>query len=101
MCAMAWWTESGAPSSRSERLTKIWPSRRRMVVFSEVKRRKRTAIGGIGGCGRRARYSSWKIGTKSEGTARYRVAGNRDQGTGGSVQGSGFHPEETRVFLSG
>src|SRR5580692_6405649 len=44
------------------------PSRRRMVVFSEVKRRKRTAMGGIGARGRRTRYSSRKIGTKSTAT---------------------------------
>ena len=50
-CDRAWregcarWREGripGAPSRRSERLTKISPSRRRMVVLSEVKRRKRT-----------------------------------------------------------
>jgi hypothetical protein len=29
-----------------------------MVVFSEVKRRKRTAMGGMGALGRKARYSS-------------------------------------------
>src|SRR5580658_8725894 len=40
-----------------------------MVVLSEVKRLKRTAIGGIGARGRRARYSCWKMGTKSGGTA--------------------------------
>ena len=55
---MAWMTDSGAPSSRSERLTWILPSRSRMVVFSEVKRRKRTAMGGMGARGRSARYSS-------------------------------------------
>jgi hypothetical protein len=36
-----------------------------MVVFSEVKRRKRTEMGGIGARGRRARYSSSKIRTKA------------------------------------
>ena len=55
---MARATGSGAPYRRSERLTRICPSRRRMVVFSEVKRRKRTAMGGIGALGRNARYSS-------------------------------------------
>ncbi len=55
---MARSTLSGAPSSRSDRLTRILPSRRRMVVFSEVKRRKRMRMGGIGALGRRARYSS-------------------------------------------
>ncbi len=65
---MEWRTESGAPSSKSERLTKSWPSRSRMVVFSEVKRRKRTAMGGIGALGRNARYSSWKTGTISADT---------------------------------
>src|SRR4029079_8305719 len=65
MWAIARRTLSGAPSIRSERLTKILPSRRRIVVFSDVKRRKRTAIGGIGARGRNARYSCSKIGMRS------------------------------------
>jgi hypothetical protein len=36
-----------------------------MVVFSEVKRRKRTVMGGIGALGRKARYSCSKMGTNS------------------------------------
>lgn len=62
---MARITLSGAPSRRSERLTRIPPSRKRMVVFSEVNRRKRTAMGGIGARGRKTRYSSWKMAAKS------------------------------------
>jgi hypothetical protein len=56
-----------------------------MVVFSEVKRRKRTAMGGIGARGRNARYSSRKIGTKSTVTkmeGSIQGAGIRDQGSG-------------------
>src|SRR3569833_3194683 len=62
---MARITLSGAPSMRSERLTKIWPSRRRLVVFRDVKRRKRTVMEGIGARGRNARYSCSKIGMRS------------------------------------
>src|ERR1700761_8712938 len=58
MCAMARKTLSGAPSSKSDKCTCIRPSRKRMVVFRLVKRRKRTSRTGIGARGRRARYSS-------------------------------------------
>src|SRR6185503_15431453 len=72
---------------RSERLTKILPSRRRMVVFRDVKRRKRTAMEGIGARGRNARYSCSKIGMRSRVTkfeistfkSRYLGEGNREQ----------------------
>jgi hypothetical protein len=56
-----------------------------MVVFSEVKRRKRTAMGGIGALGRKARYSSRKIGTKSTATKmEVSIQGSeiRDRGSG-------------------
>src|SRR5579859_5072204 len=55
---MARKTLSGAPSSKSDKCTCIRPSRKRMVVFRLVKRRKRTSRTGIGARGRRARYSS-------------------------------------------
>ena len=60
---MAWWTVSGACSRRSERRTWRLPSRRRMVVLSEVKRRKRMSSGGMGARGRSSRYCSSKIWT--------------------------------------
>src|SRR5580698_9695695 len=63
MWAMARRTLSGAPSSRSERLTCSSPSRRRMVVLRETKRRKRMWNGGIGARGLSARYSCSKIET--------------------------------------
>jgi hypothetical protein len=51
-----------------------------MVVFSEVKRRKRTAMGGIGALGRNARYSSWKTETIPMDTLyRLQLAGDRLQ----------------------
>jgi hypothetical protein len=53
---------------RSERLTKIFPSRRRIVVFSEVKRLNRMEIWGMGARGRNTRYSSWKTATISTAT---------------------------------
>src|ERR1700684_110136 len=55
---MALRTLSGAPSKRSDRCTCTRPSRKRMVVFRLVKRRKRTSSEGMGARGRRARYSS-------------------------------------------
>src|ERR1700728_2820333 len=88
MWAMACTTDSGAPSSKSDRLTKICPSRSRIVVFSEVKRRKRTAIGGKGARGRSMRYSCWKIGTKSGGTVNSRLQYDRLERT--AFQPSGF-----------
>jgi hypothetical protein len=68
MCAIARMTLSGAPSIKSERLTKILPFRRRIVVFNEVNRRKLIAKGGMGARGRSARYSSSKIAVRSEAT---------------------------------
>jgi hypothetical protein len=58
---MAWWTVSGAGSSRSERRTLRRPSRRRMVVLREVKRRKRMSSAGMGARGRSSRYSCSKM----------------------------------------
>src|SRR5271156_3549438 len=58
MCAIALKTLSGAPSNRSDKCTCTRPSRKRMVVFKLVKRRKRTSRKGMGARGRRARYSS-------------------------------------------
>src|ERR1700722_2455606 len=55
---MALRTLSGAPSKRSDRCTCTRPSRKRMVVFRLVKRRKRTSSEGMGARGLRARYSS-------------------------------------------
>ncbi len=44
------------------------PSRSRMVVLREVKRRNRMSNGGIGARGLRTRYCSSKSGTSGEGT---------------------------------
>src|ERR1017187_2258489 len=57
---MAWCTDSGAYSSRSESRTCSRPSRSRMVLFGDVKRRKRISSGGMGARGRSSRYSCSK-----------------------------------------
>lgn len=87
---MARITVSGAPSRRSDRLTWICPSRSRIVVFSEVNRRNRTVIGGIGALGRRALYSCSKIRTKSTLT---KMENSRKAGTEGPRgRGSPYWP---------
>jgi len=54
-----------------------------MRVFSEVYRRKRTTMGGIGALGRNARYSCSKMGTKSAATNMERsTSGRRSSGLG-------------------
>jgi len=55
-----------------------------MVVFSDVNRRKRTAIGGIGARGRKARYSCSKIEIRSTVT-KFEIS---TCGTGGQERGS-------------
>src|ERR1700722_8285699 len=69
MWAMAWWTLSGADSRRSERRTCRRPSRSRMVVLREVKRRKRMSSGGMGARGRSSRYCSSKTAMRDVGAA--------------------------------
>ena len=86
------WTGSGAASRRSERRTCRWPSRRRMVVLSEVKRRKRTSKGGWGARGRRSRYSSSKMAVRVVDAAC--TAGLRL--TCGGAGGCGTHVSESR-----
>src|ERR1017187_7585039 len=62
---MAWWTDSGACSSRSDSRTCSRPSRSRIVVFSDVNLRKRMSSGGMGARGRSSRYSRSKISVRA------------------------------------
>jgi hypothetical protein len=57
-------------------------------VFSEVNRRKRTTMGGIGALGRNARYSCSKMGMNSALTkwrVAYKGTGTREQAASGDA----------------
>ena len=58
----------------SERRTFRRPSRRRMVVLSEVKRRKRMSSGGMGARGRSSRYCSSKTAMREVGAVDFGFA---------------------------
>src|SRR6266481_1497220 len=75
MWAMAWWTVSGAGSRRSDRRTLRRPSRRRMVVLREVKRRKRMSSAGMGARGRSSRYSCSKMAMREVGAGDFFARG--------------------------
>src|SRR5277367_2290508 len=75
--------DSGACSRMSERRTLRRPSRRRMVVLSEVKRRKRISSAGMGARGRSSRYSCSKIAIREVGAGNFFARGFLSLGLGG------------------
>src|SRR5271170_1118171 len=74
---------SGACSRMSERRTWRRPSRSRMVVLSDVKRRKRISSAGMGARGRSSRYSCSKIAIREVGAGNFFARGFLSLGLGG------------------